>query len=302
MGRWLQGLLAALVGWCIAGWCSAGGVEAAAPQPAVWAARDADSTLYLFGTLHLRHAGAAWGGPVAEQALAEAGTVWLELGPEDLQPERMRGLLQAIGFDRSRPLSQRLEPERRRQLQAAGKEIALPEPVLDMMKPWLLSTILAVGPMQRAGYASESGVDRTVARAAADAGKAIRGLESGEEQLRYLDGLPDAVQMNMLYEALDHQDEGVDLLRQTEEIWENGDQAALHELMIAPMARNYPELYEAIFTRRNRVWADRLAAVLAGSGVDFVAVGAGHLGGEGSIDALLRERGFTVERLTPIPP
>ena len=68
------------------------------------------------------------------------------------------------------------------------------------------------------------------------------------------------------------------------------------------MTESYAGLYEAMFVRRNRQWAETLATVLAGAGVDFVAVGAGHLGGADGVDTLLRERGFEVERLTPFPP
>ena len=276
-------------------------VGAEAPQPAVWAVRDDDSTIYLFGTVHLRRAGASWGGPVARRAMDEADTVWLEVSPDDLAAERIGGVLREIGFDESRRLSTRLPPERLRQLRQAAVRMSLPAAMVETAKPWLLSSVLAMGPMRQAGYVVEAGVDRMVADAAIAAGKTVRGLESGEQQLRFLDGLPESAQLAMLYEALDHQDESVEVLRTAEAAWESGDQARLRQSLVEPMAAAYPELYEAIIDRRNHAWTQMLAEVMAGSGVDFVAIGAGHLGGEGSVDALLRERGFEVERLTPEP-
>ena len=50
----------------------AGAAEAGAPgksgEPLLWVLRDADSTVYLYGTIHLRRQGGAWGGPKAKAA------------------------------------------------------------------------------------------------------------------------------------------------------------------------------------------------------------------------------------------
>ena len=48
--------------------------------------------------------------------------------------------------------------------------------------------------------------------------------------------------------------------------------------------------------RRNQAWAAALQAKLAGSGVSFVAVGAGHLVGPDSVQAQLKKRGIEAVR------
>jgi uncharacterized protein YbaP (TraB family) len=58
-------------------------------------------------------------------------------------------------------------------------------------------------------------------------------------------------------------------------------------------------MYETLFVQRNAAWMDTLMAELEGSGVDFVAVGAGHLLGEHGLVAQLRARGVRVERVSP---
>ena len=54
---------------------------------------------------------------------------------------------------------------------------------------------------------------------------------------------------------------------------------------------------EALVARRNTRWADWVEARMAQPGTVFVAVGAGHLAGKGSVQALLGEKGLTVERV-----
>ena len=49
--------------------------------------------------------------------------------------------------------------------------------------------------------------------------------------------------------------------------------------------------------RRNERWAEWVARRLETPGTVFVAVGAGHLAGEVSVQAMLAERGLATERV-----
>ena len=53
------------------------------------------------------------------------------------------------------------------------------------------------------------------------------------------------------------------------------------------MQADYPDLYRLLLVDRNQDWANQLKTKLAGSGVSFVAVGAGHLTGPDSLQAEL---------------
>ncbi|KAF0179910.1 MAG: TraB/GumN family protein [Hyphomonadaceae bacterium] len=271
------------------------------PQPALWVVRDADSTLYLYGTIHLRKPGARWGGPAAETALNEAQEVWTELEIDASKEAAMQGLVVQYGIDREHPLSTKIDPARAPQLQAAATKLGLPPNGFDAMKPWLASLTLTVVPMVQAGYDPNAGVDRAVDRIARAGGKTMRWFETNEEQIRFLSGVSEPLQLQMLYEALDEINEGPAALAAMEAAWERGDDRALATEMVAEMARDYPELYEALLKKRNAAWTEVLTRELAGAGVDFVAVGAAHLAGPDSVQAMLRARGLAVERVTPAP-
>jgi uncharacterized protein YbaP (TraB family) len=67
--------------------------------------------------------------------------------------------------------------------------------------------------------------------------------------------------------------------------------------MIDEMQSDYPDVYKLLLVDRNRDWASQLKTKLAGSGVSFVAVGAGHLVGPDSVQAQLAKLGVKAERV-----
>jgi hypothetical protein len=273
--------------------------QATAPnEPALWVARDGDSTLYLYGTIHVRKAGAAWGGPLAEKALNEAQEVWTEVEIDPAKDQAMGPLVQQLGFDATRPLSQRLPPPRLAQLQAAATALNIPVQALDPMRPWFAGLTLSLVPILQAGYDPQSGVDRAIDRLAEASGKKMRWFETSEQQLGFLAGLSEPVQLQMLYEALDEYGEGPAMVKEMEAAWEKGDAEGLDRLVVGEIAATYPELHDVLFVRRNEAWTQTLMAELQGAGVDFVAVGAGHLVGKDSVVEMLRKRGVKVERVT----
>ena len=79
--------------------------------------------------------------------------------------------------------------------------------------------------------------------------------------------------------------------------WESGDLATLERMVVDDLRREYPDFYRVLLVERNNAWVEVLARELEGEGVDFVAVGAGHMLGRDGVIAQLRRRGYTVERM-----
>jgi uncharacterized protein YbaP (TraB family) len=79
--------------------------------------------------------------------------------------------------------------------------------------------------------------------------------------------------------------------------WAAGDPDTLGALMNAELAST-PELARILLTDRNANWAEWIRLRLAESGGRFfVAVGAGHLAGEGSVQQQLFAHGITATRV-----
>ena len=56
-------------------------------------------------------------------------------------------------------------------------------------------------------------------------------------------------------------------------------------------------LYNRLLTARNANWAEWIKRRLAQPGKVFIAVGAGHLAGKGSVQDHLKDRGLKVQRI-----
>src|SRR5947207_3131304 len=81
-------------------------------EPAMWVIKDADSTIYLIGTLHLLKHDTEWNAEKVKKTVRDATELWLEVA--DFDNEAALALLMAkFGIDPQQPLSSRLNGEQR---------------------------------------------------------------------------------------------------------------------------------------------------------------------------------------------
>ncbi|MBI3438101.1 MAG: TraB/GumN family protein [Proteobacteria bacterium] len=275
---------------------------AAPAEPAVFAVRDADSTIYLYGTVHVRPNGADWGGPIAHAALAASGDVWTEMdiSPEtDARGQQLARQLSAAPADR--PLSSWLTSRENARLAALCARLHIEARALEHLQPWAASLTLTLLPIVQAGYDPQSGVDRDVDAYADAHHLREHAFETIDEQLGFLAGLSAQLQRQMLLEAINEAEQGPTEITQMTHAWERGDTNALERSVVDETRREYPELYRVLFLRRNAAWLPVIERELAGRNTEFVAVGAGHLLGPDGLIAQLRARGLHVERVTAPP-
>jgi uncharacterized protein len=269
------------------------------PQPAMWVIRDADSTIYLYGSLHLLKPGAPWGGPAAQTAFAESTEVWTEIDMDKSKVAEMQALVMRFGIDPTRKLSDRIDPAKKPLLEKVVAGLGVPMANFEPMRPWLAGVTFAMIPMMQAGYDPNNGVDQQIDAAARAAGKARRSFETVAEQLQFFANLPEAVQLQLLYESLAEFEKGAALLAQMDAAWSSGDTETLTKMVVTDVKAAYPEMYDVIFTQRNRRWADVIIEELKGSGVDFIVVGAGHLIGPDSVQSFLAQKGVRATQVAP---
>jgi uncharacterized protein YbaP (TraB family) len=260
--------------------------------PALWVVRDPDSTLYLFGTMHLLKPTTAWGSERVDRAFESASELVLEVvGPED--QSALAPLIRQHGLSPDRPLSSLLTPAELAALDVAARTIGGSAAEMEPMRPWLAGVTIQSASVIRAGYDAGSGVEPILKARAQAAGMTVSGFETPDEQIRMLAGFPEAGQLAYLRRSLEEFGAAQTEVDRLVEAWASGDVEKIRSVAVDPM-RDTPVLYDTLLVRRNTNWANQIETLLEGSGTVFIAVGALHLAGDDSVQQILRSRGVEV--------
>jgi uncharacterized protein YbaP (TraB family) len=178
------------------------------------------------------------------------------------------------------------------------KESGLPAYYLDGMKTWAAALMLTGAALQQIGVdtAASPGVEPQLTALFRSAGKPVEGLETAELQLGYFDKLPESAQRAFLVATLDTPAKAKADFDKMLGAWERGDAPAI-EKSFADDPEFTPALRDLLLRQRDRLWAETLARRLDRPGTVFVAVGAGHLVGPDSVQAMLTAKGLKVVRV-----
>ncbi len=293
LGRCVRSIVAAALA-AIASW----GAPALA-QPALWTVRDADSTLYILGTIHLLRPETAWRTDKLDAAIAASSELWLELPTTNTEAMTadMIPLVARYGLAPDNPLSKQLTPEEMKTLDEAARLAGASGAQLNAFRPWFAALTISNAAVARAGYDPSSGVDSKIEAAFRARGIRPKGLETAEAQIQVFAGMTPAQELRYLRETLkDYQNAATELDRMVSQ-WASADLAGLEQMFVTELKSEDPDLYAALLTSRNANWVTRIEQILAGKGVSFMAVGAGHLIGPDSVIAMLAAKGLKAERV-----
>ncbi len=289
-GRWRRFARTALAALAVLG----APAEASA-APALWVAADDDSRVYMLGTIHMLDPGVDWMNDRIAEAFFSSTELWLEL---DFRTDKTAGFayIAQRGTSPGKTLASRLTPEDRAALEAGAKTIGVSVASMQGMRPWLATMMIGLAATRKAGL-TDAGVDLTLMRDAEAEGMDIHAFETGAEQIAVFADLTEAQELEMLRATIRTLDDAVPTLKKMSAAWASGDVEALVALSDEDLKAAGAVFYERLLGDRNKRFADRIAEIMKGSGTAFVAVGAAHFAGEGSVLDFLAKQGVRVERL-----
>jgi uncharacterized protein len=264
--------------------------------PALWVLADSDTQIHIFGTIHLLPVNSKWRTPLFNQAVANAQTLMLEVGNLDDQAAMLRALHKYALLPAEFPVLQRVPPSKRDALARLIKSAKMSEAMLAPYEDWAVATFLSVGVLGSVGLSKDESPETRLREEFRRAGKPVQGLETAEQTFAALDSLSKNAQLIFLNSVIDESESVDDEFAEMYQAWLKGDEGWIARTFDDDI-RAIPELLEKLAYRRNASWTRRIAQRMAQPGKVFVAVGAGHLSGKGSLIAMLRKRGYKVKRI-----
>ena len=268
--------------------------DTAPASPALWKVADEDTTIYLFGTVHALPSDLVWSNNVIENALAESDSIVTEIKMSPGVEQEMQEMVMAKAIlPAGTTLRTLLNEEQSSSYEAALGKLGMPAAAFDQFEPWYTGMLMSMLPLIQQGYSPDSGVEKVLLKKAGE--KEQLALETLEFQIGIFDGLPQESQIEFLIEASDGVDGIKPMLDKMVAEWLEGDADTLAELMNEGLTD--PDLAEALLYMRNRNWAEWIGTRMEEPGTVFIAVGAGHLAGEQSVQDILAERGITTIRV-----
>lgn len=245
---------------------------------------------YLYGTIHILPQKDFNLKDKVKAAFDASELIVLELDMDDpgMQVEMMKNAM----MEGDATLDQLLDKEHYAKLDAALKEaLGMGVAPFNKMKPFMVSSMLL---MKYVGEQPAS-FEGTFVQMATAAQKEILGLETVTEQLDIFDKIPYQDQADDIVEMLDDPEGMEDMYADMVETYKKEDITEMYEMMDAYFSGDQNAI-DNMLHNRNKNWIPKIGE-FAKKQPTFFGVGAGHLGGELGVVALLKKAGYTV---TPI--
>lgn len=263
----------------------------------LWKIESKTNTVYILGSVHFLKEENCPLDPAIENAFNESQVLVLEVNLDDFNtPQTQRSMLLASMCDPGNTLSQTLSQETFGLLRTRLEENGLKVEQFEMFKPWFLAVSVTATILQNAGFDPNFGIEKYFFDKAKSSGKEILGLETVEYQIGLFDDMSPEVQDFLLYKTLLELDVIEEQVEELVRLWKAGDLEVIDSKLSEELTDN-PQLNEKLIYERNRNWVPRIKAFVGKDKNVLVTVGAGHLGGEKGLVALLKKEVRRIEQM-----
>ena len=266
-------------------------------RPALWEIKDPDTTIYLFGTIHLLPDDLKWRTPAFDEAVAKSQQLIVETIVDQQHPQKVQQAEFSLGLRHDLPpIASRVPPAQVPKLRAAISKSGVPEKFFDQMKTWLAAIQLLAVQFREMGLKGSQGPEEILRQQFLADHKPIGELETNSEQFGYFDRMSEKAQRALLEGAIEPQESSDKEFNGMLTSWSKGDVGRIAVTFNKELSA-VPEIRKSLLEQRNANWARWIEQRMAQPGTIMVAVGAGHLAGKDSVLEGLKRDGYQVRRL-----
>ncbi|PXA99990.1 hypothetical protein DMC47_00565 [Nostoc sp. 3335mG] len=271
----------------------AGGASAA---PAIWKVSDENSSVWLFGSIHMLPEETEWRTQAFDALIEDADRIYFETDIGLAAQANILALTMERGFARDGVLlNQRIDSKLMGKVRSAAEAHAVPVTTLLAMKPWMAASTISVAALTKAGYNPNEGVETILLGEIPQERQGF--LETAEEQIDAVAGGSEADQIQMLSATLSELDQLGEMVNSMLAAWVEGTPERVGEIFFADVGAYGEAFVDRLITQRNKNWVEQIETMLAEDEESLLIVGTGHLVGDMSVIAMLERAGYASERV-----
>jgi uncharacterized protein len=269
----------------------------ASAESMVWKAQKGNSVIYLGGTFHILRESDFPLPPEFEKAYKASEVVVFETEIDKFKdPATQQKLMAKATYADGSTIEKHLSPKTYRELSEYCVTNGIPLQQLARFKPSMLITTLTFVELMKLGV-TQHGVDEFFYEKAKEDGKAVKGLETVDEQIDYVVSMADGDEDGFVRYSIRDMGKLKPLFEEFETAWRKGDADKLDRLLNVELKAEQPKLYDRLMVGRTRKWLPLIDAPQKPPRTQFILVGAGHLVGPDGLVEELRKKGYKVEKL-----
>jgi uncharacterized protein YbaP (TraB family) len=262
----------------------------------LWKVSRDNQVLYLGGTIHVLRASDYPLPEAYQQAFDSADIVAFETDLRQINSSEFQQLLMTKArYPAGENLADHLSVEALQALQQYCDDSGISIEALLPFKPALAMLTMLSIELTRHDITG-GGVDNYFLLQADTSGKTILGLETAEQQLDFIVSMGRDQESEFILHSLQDLQQLDQLLQQMIDAWRSGDTRSLDQLFVAPLAQQYPGMYQSMLLERNQAWLPKIEELLQTEATELVLVGVAHLVGDDGLAQQLVLRGYKVEQ------
>ena len=247
---------------------------------------------YLFGTIHLIKSDKFFLPDGFAKAFEESKSVIFEIDMNKMNDvsEQMK-LLPSLLMKGDTSLKDLITEEEYKKVREYFNEKHLPLFLFEKVKPMFL-TMFTEGDFNPSSLKNGNYVsyEIEISKMVKEKNKNTGGLETIEYQVSVLDSIPYKYQAKMLMKSINNEDQDSSKMVDMYDLYLDQNISALQQSIESDDISKYDKI---LLNNRNNNWIPRMTDYMR-KGQTLFAVGAGHLGGEHGVIALLRKAGYKV--------